>query len=850
MAGSFSWGSSPATATLVYVGTTVPVTAGALVTIQIGGHYFAGVCKSDTLVQSSSGMLRTLEFVDLRYFLTWDWVLGAFNMPDVRLINGMRIKRYWHILPQNWFSQTKTYTNSPLMAWQILEYAFQAPTVYTDWEWDLTGNGLWPAGLLNGPIFEMDATSGMRLDAFLNLVCEKTGLVFCHDPRPAQDEGAPIWAGDFRLVFNRKGYGLLPLPFPVNADERRQGITLTENATNIIVLGDRSRYQILNLPMKADWAAAWSQFIDVELFVQDIFQNESGIDPATGVMTPFTAFTGDTDQWFGYGAAKAMALEITVGQYIALRAARSGNADAANFTDNRKFSGRWRMDMPAALYLSSLVFRAFKPNFTDIQNAQGKLIPLDSAPIADQLLCRVYLDYATGLMTADPTQPVDGNGVLAVQGYQVGEDLFRLAQPDRINQKFFNAGSRGWSSVNFQIDDSGEGIRFVIADTPVFVAAPDPNGILITPPANNPNNYTFLNAAFQLQTPTVMAALVFEAERYTFWQGTTGWVTASGQPVYTADQATPGRNRVEPVNGLMQEFLNDANNPGVFTEIPYADNLTANQKAATVAEALLLVQQFYLQGGYNLKWNPKLPIEEFGQALAPGTSSCIDRVQIQVGPDGIIEVVDFTAERARDRFEPERELDRRSLQNSLFPGQQELRQETADQKRLNAGLRTLENQNLLKLFQKVLRGEVDENLHYTWFTPGATGLPATLPVGSPIIGTAGANVATPPASVAATGTNVFLGVTVRHNEPTGGTFPLQMAGDSYAQVMGPVTVNQAIGLSSTGGSDFSTNGAYLVAGGTPSVGVALQAITGTGVQLIKVRLGAGGGSTSTGAVWM
>ena len=43
-------------------GTYRPVTAGALVTLQIGGHYFAGICKSDTQVQAQSGTLRTLEF--------------------------------------------------------------------------------------------------------------------------------------------------------------------------------------------------------------------------------------------------------------------------------------------------------------------------------------------------------------------------------------------------------------------------------------------------------------------------------------------------------------------------------------------------------------------------------------------------------------------------------------------------------------------------------------------------------------------------------------------------------------------------------------------------------------------
>ena len=72
--GTFAWGSNPGTATVVYVG-NAPVTVGALVTIQFGRHYFTGLCKSDVVDSSATGgTLRTLEFVDLREFLQWDYV--------------------------------------------------------------------------------------------------------------------------------------------------------------------------------------------------------------------------------------------------------------------------------------------------------------------------------------------------------------------------------------------------------------------------------------------------------------------------------------------------------------------------------------------------------------------------------------------------------------------------------------------------------------------------------------------------------------------------------------------------------------------------------------------------------
>jgi len=836
--GSFAWGSSPGQASLTYVGTSVPVSVGAAVDFQIGAHYFAGVCVSDTEVQSSNGTLRTIVFQDFRYYLAWDWVFGAWNMPEVRLINGVRVKRYWHIFPRDWSTQTKTYTLSPLPAWQIVAQAFQAPTVFTKWAWDLTGDGLFSAGLLNGAIYEIDANSGMRFDAFLNVVCDKTGLVFTHAPLPTEIGSL----GDFRLVFTRKGYGLLPLPFPANSNDRRQGLSLTENPWNICVVGDRNKYQYLNVPMVADWSPAWEQFLDMELFVLDIFNHET--DPVSG--NPYNAYPNDPDNWFGYGAAKARALELTVNDYIALRRARPGNTDAATLADNRKYAGRWRCDLPAMLYIQNLVFRAFKPDVSAIENWQRGSMPLDSAPIADSLLCRVYLDYVTGNLTADTTEPVDGNGVLAVLGYQAGEDLFRFAQPDRINASFFSASTRGWTTVNFQIDDSGEGVRFIIAEQPVFTS----DNLLTTV-----NGYNVLNAAFTLQVPQCNAALVFEGERYTYWKGT-GMTNSFG--TWDPTQPMPGRTKVEPVNGLEKELVADLNNPGVFNEIPFADNQYPDQKALTLAESLLLQQRWYLAGGYNLKWNPALDISEFGTPIVSGETSQIDRVEVQASDAGILEVVDFTMERTRDRFEPERELDRKSVQNTLFPGQQELRQEDLDQKRLNAGLRAM-GSPLLGQFQKLLRGEVDGNQRYLRFIPGAT-VPPTLPVGTPLVinpqpaGQSGNATAVAPASVTAgpnlglATTNQFAGVTIRHNESTNRAFCVQTTGDTYAQVMGPLNANDPIGLSPAGGSDFATNGAYLAKGGTPSVGVALEPISGSTVQLIKVRLGTGGGSGDP--VWL
>src|SRR5262245_42543880 len=118
---AWSWGSEPATGTLVYV-SSVPVTVGSVVRIEIAGHAFDGVCKSDTSKQSSKGHTRTLEFDDNRDFLSWDKVYGAFNLPDDPTVAGQRVKRYKHCLPHDFNARKWTYTTTPYSARQVLDF--------------------------------------------------------------------------------------------------------------------------------------------------------------------------------------------------------------------------------------------------------------------------------------------------------------------------------------------------------------------------------------------------------------------------------------------------------------------------------------------------------------------------------------------------------------------------------------------------------------------------------------------------------------------------------------------------------------------------------------------------------
>ena len=842
MRGSIAWGGAPSTATLIYPGSAIGtgIGAGSLVTINLGAMSFCGLCKSDVGVNGARGYTRELQFVDLREFLTWDYIKCSFNNPVRKLVNGVWKKRYWHIYPSDFDTFTKTWTDTPLVAWQILSAIMNAPTVGSPWTWDLTGNGQFPGGLMNQPVFALDYLQGVRLDAALNDISERGGLVFTLDPRPFNN---------YRLVWTRKGYGLIPVlpPFdwPKNSDARRLGYALSGNATNINVLGERNRYTVLNLPLTPDWNRAWEVFLVVDVLQADIFDNEKN---PQGI--PYNAYPNDIEQWIGRQDADAVGVTITVGDYVKMRNARWGDGD--QFADFKKFSGRSRMDMPAALYISELVFRAYRPNpiagytgelnpqpIIGITNINEAVIPLDSVAIVDAQSCRVDYDPATGEMVADTTQLVDGNGVVIIQGAVggFGQDLFKLVSPERINSIFYSINSRPWTAVPFQIDDSGDGQRFIVLEQPAFTS----ENLLVSI-----GGFTVINAAAVLNPSAALAALTFEAEPFSYWKGT--WPNVS-------------RDRVEFVSGLLAEYV--GNGPDDYEEITFANGQTAAQQADTIAANLLLCQYFYVMGGYKLNWQPKNPLSQFGQFL----TSIIDRVEIEVSPGGTIAMVDFTTERDRDHFVPERDLERRTLQNTLFPGQAELRNQALAYKQFSAAIKATPKPLFQKfcdfLNGKYVPGEVTE----TFYDPkGAVAIPTgdLVSVGTPLFKQPVDATTTPPTHTLATyppnidpaKDKIFVGVTTTHNQNAAGKLYVQQDGEALCWVQGPLAANDPVGIDNSlkpdkngvqpGAAGYLNTFAYtnangqcwLIKGSSSPVGIALQAIADKNVHLIKVTLAA------------
>ncbi len=809
MLGTFAWGAAPGKATLTYVG-SAPITEGAEIRISIGAHYFCGTCKSDVENQSAQGgILRTLEFWDFRDYLTWDFTFCAFNKPDIRLSSGTRLKRYKHLYPADYNGWRWTYTDDPLLAHQILAAIlnFRAAglsggvadgTIGSPWSWDLTDRGLFPGGVLNMPLYDFDCQGGKRLDAALSEIAQRSGTVFTLISSSADA---------YHLVWTVKGYGTLPTPGKV--DNVKVGASVSGNPTNIRILGGRNLYQVMDLDLVADWASAWEQFLVFELFADDIYYR--GTDPITGIA--FASTPSDPDQYIGRHLARARALEITVREYVEL------SGDSA-FADHRKFAGRSRMDMPAALYMQMLVFRAFRPNFSYITNVAGKNVPIDSLDIADQLLCRVSHNPSTGAMTFYATEPVEGNGYAIAKGYQVGPDLFKAIKPEQMSVDFFADSGRAWGAASFQIDDSGEGVRFVVFDQPVIVS----NDLLV-----DVNGHKVLNAAYTLTTPAVKAALTFEAEPFSWWRGTYPNVS---------------RDHVENVPTLNGEYVLQG---GGTTEVIYSDGKAAGTKAIEIADSLLLRQYSYMDGGRGNIWDGVSDIGAFGTAL----SSLIDRVQLKISPtEGVKEQIDFTTERDRDNFEPERELERRSIQNTLFPGQQTLRQQAETARKIAAGFRQMPF--AARLLSRLLQGTLGSGqpLQLCWIVGAPTG---TLAVGTPIrkapsttaAGTASTNtIGLHPTAVTSAAT-VFAGVVVRADENGQKPFQIQNSGEGLARVQGPVDENDLIGL-----ADAGVDNTYLAKNGTPNVGRCLQKITTSDVRLVRVQFGAGGGGGVDGGVWL
>ena len=850
---TWSWGLQPATALIDWVTTEpqpefLPLS---LLTIEVlhvptgtVRHTFYGICKQVAPTVGSEGFSTAQEFVDSRELLQWDVMYCVFNKRESRLVDdgtGRLVwqRRYWHLFPADFDARNKTYTDGPLTARQIMDQLFASRTCQSPWS-----RIYHPA--LDQPVNDFDCYNGKKLGTCLVELSEALGCQFT------------LMGGRYQLVWCVRGAGLTPTA-PGNSDQRRAGLALSGNPSRIRLLGESDHYQVLNMELEPDWLLAWQQFWNLNALASDLYDNECTEAPGfcVGAGVRYNAIPDDPNHLIGRYLAAARARTITVGAYADLRDGRDVH-DGEGFRDCRKFGGRSRLQMPAALYVQSVLFRAFRPpRGFQLRNGYGNWMTLWGLELVDQALVEVTHDPVTGVMDWDRDEaglpgPVisAGNGYAIVQGYQVGQDGYKTLRPEHLQINQWITGQDTWQRATFQTDDSGEGTKFILFDTPVVSTLDLVNQIIYNEEAGGIE---------ELRYPVLMANPEFADIEKVNWSRDNGKAIPgvarvraalifAGEP-YSYVAGTGSKDDVVNVPGLNANFVCDlepvvaGSRKSALVELPYADGYTANQKAFGIACSLLNQQFTYDQGGYLV------------QGVA-GTqlSEVIGRVTVRYGADGATEEVDFSNERDRNvtaeggsvvmHVPPERDFDQRAQLVNLLPGQRELREEARQLKTIGASLRQNPKmqRTLMEAFAMAFGHDATPAATYVDPAQAARARKADdgkawkVMAGTPLFKEAGASVVasplgtSPPVKLA---DPVFVGVTVLHNERLDGPLHFTAHGDGgvvYARVKGPVKTNDPVGLP----PDSVGVQTYLSGSPRLTVGQALESVSG-GVALIPVR---------------
>lgn len=794
---TWSWGLQPSPARMEWItnDASLPVLQpGAQLTIEFQKNgttkgIFYGVVPQSTTTLATGGAGVVPDFVDSREYLQWDTVYGVFNQREDRMVGGVLLVRYWHIYPDDWQSGRKTFTIFPVTAVEIMDAFFAAPTVKTSWARAFSTEA---ANALDNYVYGIDYSNGVKLGTAILELSEKCGTVFT------------LANGRYSLIWVVKGIGTLP-DYPANSDQRRLGYALSGHPDQVVIVGDRARYQVLNIDLEPDWRSAWEAFWNIDNLADDLYQNEKTETGLTGVTANvrYNAISGDTTHLRGRWLSEDRARRITVSEYAALRNARSDGSGEA-FKDFRRFAGVSRMRMKVAHYLRLILFRAFRvpADFTFV-NSLGQLVYLDSMEIVEQTLAEVTHDPVTGLMSANPTDPVTSlnNGYAIVQGYQFGPEMFARLRPEAFNFNDWNSSVNLWQPAAFSIDSSGQGDWCVLFQEPIIKSADLVN-------KDSQYDYPVLKAAPTFSTPSVKAALTFEGEKFT-------------RERHSVTNYT--RTEHFPVSGLSPQFV-CANNVATPQEIAYADGEYATQKAEALADARLTTVYSYPVGGYEIQ-------DWAGTEL----SGVIDRVSFNFSVSGITESVDFTMERLLPmgphgpQVEPERSFNRRAQLESRLPGDEQLRSES----------------NRFRLLESTVRRHPDFGkflMHSFAEAFGQPAPPAVYPKSAfpftPYAGTplfkesTDGDQPSPYGSALADG--VFMGTSMTHQPPVAGPMHMATGPVQYIMVMGPVSVGDSVG-----GETTLHN--YLVKDGPIEVGTAMKAVADSVTSLIPVRVGGGGG---------
>ena len=692
---SASWGVEPAQANIVYVSNDSPIPIGAACKCELGLYMFQGICEACVPLISSRGNTWQLTVKDYRKWLAWDKVYCTFNNIDDKLINGVRQRRYWHILPWNFATMRKTwnlstafawnndlqtgtpYQDGPLSGFQIMQFIMGGPGIETPWTFGYLDN----AGNLHQnqyhpnmalPIYELDAMNGKEFGVVLSEICDRLGLLFTLMPTNEHP---------YNLVFAQKGVDGPDMVAPATSDNREAGIELSNNPTRIRVLGDRNLYQIHDINLVPDWNANWTQFYDFALFEQYIFNNRG----AFGITWNSGA---DPEQIIVRQEIKSFALEMTVQQFD------NASGGSGFWLDSRRYCGKARNNMPVALYIRNILFRIYKlpPTFF-FNNTYGNRMDQYCAEIQDKLLSKVTHDPNTGLTQYDTTKSVDGNAYVIVQGYQIGKDMFATVRPERFNLDGWRKSQDIWQKIDVRIEDAGDPYSAAIVfEEPVIkcdnlVRLVDGYAVFNAQPTRQDGSPGF-------DIPFVRATLTFAGEKFSWFQ-TDFNSTPTNEPADTL-MGTQTHDDVLNINGLNGEFI-AVPGAGLY-EMWYADGKSCRYKAIENANNVLKFQYLHARGGF------KDPISDTSTPYQ--LHGKCDRLTLEHGPQGSTVTVGLTNERKRINYVPERDLDRTQQLNTLLPGQMEVIHERGFAKKIAMAVKS--SKDSYKLLSEAFHGNFSD----------------------------------------------------------------------------------------------------------------------------------------------
>lgn len=715
-----SWGIEPASASgrgVIAAGASSSgVAVGEYYAFSFGGIVFYGIISSaEQGMERETGYEYPFSMVDNRVRLGWSMVFGQWNMAEdadvfhanpfplpsgdaidnlhggtvgfdqgvdftgglgggVGLDNGVdfgdgafpedsvevsaldpgsisRGRQYGHIVPKQWGAQLKIYTSTPRSAASILAEAFANAVGGSPFALNFHTSQQKPA-------FNVDANSGMTLAALVAQLAEAQGLQVTLD-------------GQSTLRFARRGGGTLVIPD--GAHVTRDGLSISSEPTRVRVLGDRVLVQMNSIDLEPDWKPAWEAFIDEPTWVEEVKR-------VVGL-----GFVGPPlpDNLGGRAELVAKTREITLAQYI--KAIGGGGDDelaaaTATYSDHGRFGKVSRMDLPAWVYINSLVYRSYRiPDATLLMG-----LPMRAMEIHENLLCAVEIS-GTGEDTAIQYRqsPIEfyppGQAYVIAKGQPL--DLNNTADCHAILRIRIKNMRNEWSENDkFTVDAANHSILF---NSPVFLDGDPAEGKSIflfpnkgegghedlTDTLDSESSYfqvCTLNRDYRITAAPVRCAMVFRLGRFYKDFGTgPRWTTANcasiTEHLLDSSGGTLEHDLVDDYAGVLR-MPNPADD---LLEILYDNGSSAVHLANDQAAGLIVRSGTEVSGSYT----------RYG-AYGTQLNSAINRVSISITfEDGLREVVEFAKPQPTRGFLSSKDIAHRVKSEELFSGQEDLRRE-------------------------------------------------------------------------------------------------------------------------------------------------------------------------------